>query len=47
MVKEIIERIRLLRWRLCCQRASLIIDAMTIELEELRERIAELERHDA
>jgi hypothetical protein len=35
-------------WRICCRRASLVIDAMQIEIDALRERIAEMEgAHDA
>ncbi len=42
-IHRMIDRIRRMHWRVCCRRASLIIDALTIENEELRARIAELE----
>lgn len=45
-IRRMIDRIRRMHWRVCCRRASLIIDALTVELEELRERIAEIGTRD-
>jgi hypothetical protein len=40
----VIEKIRSILWRLCCRRASLIIDAKQIEIERLREPMSDRAR---
>lgn len=43
----LVARIRSARWRICCGRASLIIDGLHVENKELRERLGALVDRDA